>query len=76
MLERNSLKLTTLGNGNTITWGSLNSNQQEEFTDLGKSLGYKYVLNSISFDRVLGIGDEFKVKTLISNYGNVPTYEN
>jgi hypothetical protein len=76
VLEARSLFVSTIGNGNTVSYNTLTSQQKEDYTDIGRAMGYKYVLNNLSLDRSLEIGSPFRIKTIFSNYGNVPTYEN
>lgn len=64
-----------VGNGNTLSWDSLNSTSKEAFLLLGRSLGYRYELSQLQLPAKLVPGERFEVRSTWRNNGIAPTYE-
>lgn len=67
--------VSMVGNGNTLEWDSLSATGRQEFIKLGKEIGYRYELESLTLPMALDAGMSFPFEMRWQNVGNAPTYD-
>jgi hypothetical protein len=64
-----------VSNGNTLAWGHISSSGQAAFLELGKRVGYRYQLETLTLTPILQPGSQIPIEASWKNSGNAPTYE-
>jgi len=69
------LHVSLVSNGNTASWSSLSSTEQQQFLAVGRAAGYRITLDSVAMPQVLPQGTSFTMTAQWSNRGVAPAYE-
>jgi hypothetical protein len=67
--------VSLVSNGNTLAWERLSGTGRTALLQLGKSVGYRLVLDELAMSQGLHPGGSFRVTSRWINRGNAPVYE-
>jgi len=67
--------ISTVGNGNTDPFNTFSSAEQQNFLEIDKRAGYRYVINNITLPGIIHPGTQITISSQWNNVGSAPAYE-